>query len=434
MELEQIWGNVVAMLAEEISEVSFNSWIKPVKAVSITDSEIVLCVPYGVNRNMIMTKYFSLIESCLEAVTSKKRSIEVIVSEDVEERPVNNESSLNPRYTFDNFIKGKSNELAYVAALAVAESDSPAKAYNPLFLYGGSGLGKTHMLHAIGNYYLENYPDRKVLYTTSEKFTYELVSAIREKTNQAFRDKYRKVDLLLIDDVQFFAGRELAQEELFHTFNALYEKDKQIVLTSDRLPSEIPQIEERIRTRFSSGLPADVQPPEYETRMAILKSKLQSEYLEVGDEIVAFIAENVKSNVRELEGAVKRIVLYAGLKRTNRITLELATEAIADLMKTQPKRRITPQVIISEVEKYYMLPGGSLVSKKRSNDVVLPRQVAMYICREILDNPSFPKIGESFKRDHSTAMHGVDRIRKELGDNPDLRTAIDEIITNIKRD
>ena len=395
MELEQIWGHVVAMLAEEISEVSFNSWIKPVKAVSITDSEIVLCVPYGVNRNMIMTKYFSLIESCLEAVTSKKRSIEVIVSEDVEEKPVNNESSLNPRYTFDNFIKGKSNELAYVAALAVAESDSPAKAYNPLFLYGGSGLGKTHMLHAIGNYYLENYPDRKVLYTTSEKFTYELVSAIREKTNQAFRDKYRKVDLLLIDDVQFFAGRELAQEELFHTFNALYEKDKQIVLTSDRLPAEIPQIEERIRTRFSSGLPADVQPPEYETRMAILKSKLQNEYLEVGDEIVAFIAENVKSNVRELEGAVKRIVLYAGLKRTNRITLELATEAIADLMKTQPKRRITPQVIISEVEKYYMLPGGSLVSKKRSNDVVLPRQVAMYICREILDNPSFPKIGET---------------------------------------
>lgn len=422
------------MLADEISEVSFNSWIKPVKAVSISDSEIILCVPYGVNRNMIMTKYFSLIESCLESITSKRLNIKVIVSEDTEEKVTVSESSLNPRYTFDNFIKGKSNELAYVAALAVAESDRPTKAYNPLFLYGGSGLGKTHMLHAIGNYYAENYPDRKVLYTTSEKFTYELVNAIREKTNQAFRDKYRKVDLLLIDDVQFFAGRELAQEELFHTFNALYEKDKQIVLTSDRLPAEIPQIEERIRTRFSSGLPADVQPPEYETRMAILKSKLQNEYLEVGNDIVAFIAENVKSNVRELEGAVKRIVLYAGIKRTNQITLELAEEAIADLMKTQPKRRITPQVIISEVERYYMLPSGSLISKKRSNDVVLPRQVAMYICREILDNPSFPKIGESFKRDHSTAMYGVDRIRKELDDNPSLRTAIDEIITNIKRD
>ena len=436
MELEQIWGNVVALLSDEISAVSFNSWIAPIKAVNITDSKIVLCVPFAVNKNMIMTKYFSLIESCLEAVTSKKRSIEVIVSEEVKEENnnFNQESSLNPRYTFDNFIKGKSNEMAYVAALAVAESDSPSKAYNPLFLYGGSGLGKTHMLHAIGNYYLENYPKRKVLYTTSEKFTYELVSAIREKTNQAFRDKYRKVDLLLIDDVQFFAGKELAQEELFHTFNALYDKDKQIVLTSDRLPSEIPQIEERIRTRFSSGLPADVQPPEYETRMAILKSKLQNEYLEVSDEIVAFIAENVKSNVRELEGAVKRIVLYAGIKRTNNITIELATEAIADLMKTQPKRRITPQVIISEVEKYYMLPGGSLVSKKRSNDVVLPRQVAMYICREILDDPSFPKIGESFKRDHSTAMHGVGKIKKELDENTDLRTVIDEIITNIKRD
>ncbi|MBR2916222.1 MAG: chromosomal replication initiator protein DnaA [Clostridia bacterium] len=437
MELTEIWEKAVAMLADEISAVSFNSWIKPVKAVSMTDTKIVLCVPYGVNRNMIMTKYFSLIESCLEMITSKKRTIEVIVSEDMAEEnddPLQKESTLNPRYNFDNFIKGKSNEMAYVAALAVAETESPSKAYNPLFLYGGSGLGKTHMLHAIGNYYLENYPKRKVLYTTSEKFTYELVTAIREKTNQEFRNKYRKVDLLLIDDVQFFAGRELAQEELFHTFNALYESDKQIVLTRDRLPSEIPQIEERIRTRFSSGLSVDVQPPEYETRMAILKSKLQAEYLEVSDEIVAFIAENVKSNVRELEGAVKRIVLYAGIKRTSLITMELVAEAIADLMKTQPKRRITPQVIISEVEKYYMLPGGSLVSKKRSNDVVLPRQVAMYICREILDDPSFPKIGESFKRDHSTAMHGVGKVKKELDENSDLRSVIDEIITNIKRD
>ncbi len=439
MELEQTWEKVVEMLADEISAVSFNSWIKPVKAVKMTDSKIVLGVPFSVNKNMIMTKYFSLIESCLEMVTSKKRSIEVIVDEETKEEdnedPLRIESTLNPRYTFDNFIPGKSNEVAYVSALAVAETDTPSRAYNPLFLYGGSGLGKTHMLQAIGNYYLENYPKRKVLYTTSEKFTYELVTAIREKTNQAFRNKYRKVDLLLIDDVQFFAGKELAQEELFHTFNALYDKDKQIVLTSDRLPSEIPQIEERIRTRFSSGVTADVQPPEYETRMAILKSKLQSEFLEVSDEIVAFIADNIKSNVRELEGAVKRIVLYAGIKRTNNITMELATEALSDLMRAQPKRRITPKLIISEVEKYYMLPKGSLVSKKRSHDVAYPRQVAMYICREILDDPSFPKIGESFGgRDHSTAMHNVGKIRKELDENSELRTVVDEIITNIKRD
>lgn len=437
MDIEQVWEKVVALLADEISAVSFNSWIKPVTAVEMTESKIVLCVPFGVNKNMIMTKYFSLIESCLEAVTSKKRSIEVIVSEETkasdDEDPLRVESTLNPRYTFDSFVVGNNNTVAYVAALAVAES--PAQTYNPLFLYGGSGLGKTHMLQAIGNYYLENYPKKKVLYTTSEKFNYELVTAIREKNNQAFRNKYRKVDLLLIDDVQFFAGKEFSQEELFHTFNALHEKDKQIVLTSDRLPSEIPQLEVRVRTRFNSGLVVDVQPPDYETRMAILKTKLESEYLEVSDDILAFVADCIKSNVRDLEGAVKRIVLYAGIKRTNHITMELASEALTDIMKSQPKRRITPQLIISEVEKYYMLPKGSLVSKKRSHDVAYPRQVAMYICREILDDPSFPKIGESFGgRDHSTAMHNVGKIKEELNGNSELRTVVDEIITNIKRD
>lgn len=436
MELEKIWERVAALLSEEISAVSFNSWIKPIKASEITETKIVLTVPFSVNKNMIMTKYFSLIQSCLEAVISKK--LDIIVEADEEKSadegdPLRTESTLNPRYSFENFIVGNNNTLAYVAALAVAES--PAKSYNPLFLYGGSGLGKTHMLQAIGNYYLENYPKKRVLYTTSEKFTYELVTAIREKTNQAFRNKYRKVDLLLIDDVQFFAGKELAQEELFHTFNALHEKDKQIVLTSDRMPSEIPQLEERIRTRFNSGLTVDVQPPDYETRMAILKSKLQSEYLEVGDEIVAYVANSIKSNVRDLEGAVKRIVLYAGIKRTNNITMELAEEALSDIMKSQPKRRITTQLIISEVEKYYMLPKGSLVSSKRSRDVAFPRQVAMYICREILDDPSFPKIGASFGgRDHSTAMHNVGKIKEELAENSELRTVVDEIITNIKRD
>ncbi len=438
MELDQVWEKVVSMLSEEISAVSFNSWIKPIEAVRMTDSKIILEVPYSVNKNMIMTKYHSLIESCIETVTSKKRAIEVLVSEEIQSDnadPLREESTLNPRYTFDNFIVGSKNKIAYVAALAVAEAETPMRNYNPLFFYGGSGLGKTHMLQAIGNYYLENHPKKKVLYTTSEKFTYELVSAIRDKNNQSFRNKYRKVDLLLIDDVQFFANQEFAQEELFHTFNALYDKEKQIVLTSDRLPSEIPQLEERIKTRFSSGIVIDVQPPDYETRMAILKSKLQSEYLEVGDDIVAYVADNIKSNVRELEGAVKRIVLYAGIKRTNHITMDIAKEALTDIMKSQPRRRITAQLIISEVEKYYMLPKGSLVSPKRSRDVAYPRQVAMYICREILDDPSFPKIGESFGgRDHSTAMHNVDKIKKELTDNSELRTVVDEIITNIKRD
>jgi chromosomal replication initiator protein len=346
--------------------------------------------------------------------------------------PITVENTLNPKYTFSSFVVGNNNNLAYVASLAVAER--PAKTYNPLFLYGGSGLGKTHLMQAIGNFYRENYPKKKVLYTTSEKFTYELVTAIREKTNQAFRNKYRKVDLLLIDDVQFFANKELAQEEFFHTFNALFEKDKQIVLTCDRLPSEIPQLEERLKTRFNSGLLADVQPPDYETRMAILKNKIQSEYLSVDEEIVEFIADSIKSNVRDLEGAVKRILVYAGIKRTNEISMELATAALRDILAQQPQRVITAKLIIDEVERYFRLSKGSIISKKRSKDVALPRQVGMYICRELLDDPSFPRIGEEFGgRDHTTALHNVKKISTDILTDKELENTVKEIISNIKK-
>lgn len=436
-ELKRIWKAVLQQLSEEVSAVSYDSWIKPIKAEAIKENKIILKVPFGVNKNMIMTKYFSLIESCLESVTSRKYEIEVIVEEEEKKEesfsdPITAENTLNPKYTFSSFVVGNNNNLAYVASLAVAER--PAKVYNPLFLYGGSGLGKTHLMQAIGNYYRENYPKKRILYTTSEKFTYELVTAIREKTNQAFRNKYRNVDLLLIDDIQFFANKELAQEEFFHTFNSLYEMNKQIVLTSDRLPSEIPQLTERLRSRFNSGLIADVQPPDYETRMAILKNKLQGEYLSVDEEIVEFIANSIKSNVRDLEGAVKRILVYAGIKRTNEISMELATEALKDILSTQPKRTINTKLIIDEVEKYYRLSKGSLVSKKRSKDIALPRQVAMYICREILDDPSFPKIGEEFGgRDHTTAMHNVNKIREDIEVNPELAATVKEIISNIKK-
>lgn len=435
-ELKRIWEKVAEELSKEISAVSYESWIKPILPEAIDETKITLKVPFSVNKNMIMTKYFSLIESCLEAVTSHKFDIVVEVDDEstseTEVDPITVESTLNPKYTFSSFVVGNNNNLAYVASLAVAER--PAKTYNPLFLYGGSGLGKTHLMQAIGNYYRENYPKKRVLYTTSEKFTYELVTAIREKTNQAFRNKYRRVDLLLIDDVQFFGTKELAQEEFFHTFNALYDRDKQIVLTSDRLPSEIPQLEERLKTRFNSGLLADVQPPDYETRMAILKSKIQSEYLSVNDEIVEFIADSIKSNVRDLEGAVKRILVYAGIKRTNEISMELATAALRDILATQPKRTVTSALIIDEVEKYYRLSKGSLVSKKRSKDVALPRQVGMYICRELLEDPSFPKIGEDFGgRDHTTALHNVKKIAADIETDSELATAVKEIISNIKK-
>ncbi len=435
-ELKRIWEKVSGKLSGEMSAVSYDSWIKPICLDAIDEDKITLRVPFSLNKTMIMTKYLSLIESSIEEVASKKFNIEVVVDSDEDDTagidPITVENALNSKYTFSSFVVGKNNELAYVASLAVAER--PAKTYNPLFLYGGSGLGKTHLMQAIGNYYRENYPKKKILYTTSEKFTYELVTAIREKTNQAFRNKYRKVDLLLIDDVQFFANKELAQEEFFHTFNALYEKDKQIVLTSDRLPSEIPQLEERLKTRFNSGLIADVQPPDYETRMAILKNKIQSEYLTVDDEIVEFIADSIKSNVRDLEGAVKRILVYAGIKRTNEISMDLANAALRDILSAQPQRIITARLIIDEVEKYYRLSKGSLVSKKRSKDVALPRQVGMYICRELLDDPSFPKIGEEFGgRDHTTALHNVKKISADIQTDKELEIVVKEIISNIKK-
>lgn len=436
-ELSKIWDQVKDNLTEEISQVSFDSWIKPIVPVGRDGNKFILKVPFGVNKNMIMTKYFSLIESCLNSVTEQKCEIEVVVEEDEkkdyqEQDPTMINNELNPKYTFSSFVVGGNNQLAYVASLAVSER--PGKTYNPLFLYGGSGLGKTHLMQAIGNYYLEHYPEKKILYTTSEKFTYELVTAIREKTNQAFRNKYRKVDLLLIDDVQFFANKESAQEEFFHTFNALHEMDKQIVLTSDRLPSEIPQLEVRLLSRFNSGLLADVQPPDFETRMAILKNKIQSEYLFVSNEIIEYIADNVKSNVRDLEGAVKRILVYAGIKRTSNISMDLAKEALRDIVTTQPRRTITPEIIIDEVEKYYRLSKGSLVSKKRSNDIAYPRQIAMYICRELLEDPSFPKIGEVFGgRDHTTAMHNINKIKEKINEEPDLEITIKEIIKNIKK-
>lgn len=435
--ISTIWEKVKELLGDEVSKVSFDTWIKPITPVMYDGKKVTLRVPFGVNKNMIMTKYFSLIESCLESATGERLEIEVNVEEDEKAAAQGDDwvvenNELNPKYTFSSFVVGNNNQLAYVASLAVAER--PGTTYNPLFLYGGSGLGKTHLMQAIGNYYLENYPDKKILYTTSEKFTYELVTAIREKTNQAFRNKYRKVDLLLIDDVQFFANKESAQEEFFHTFNALREMDKQIVLTSDRLPSEIPQLEVRLLSRFNSGLLADVQPPDFETRMAILKNKIQSEYLSVSDEIIEYIADNVKSNVRDLEGAVKRILVYAGIKRTSNISMELAREALRDIVTTQPRRTITPEVIISEVEKYYRISKGSLISKKRSNDIAFPRQVAMFICRELLEDPSFPKIGEIFGgRDHSTAMHNVKKIQEMINQDADLDITIKEIIKNIKQ-
>lgn len=437
--INDIWGNVTKQLRDEMSTVAFDTWIKPIKPVEVAGDSITLCVPGGLqkgslNKSMIMTKYRSLIESSIKNVTGKSLDLDVCFETNSgvqTDDPIKQESALNPKYTFDNFIVGNNNNLAQAASLAVAET--PAHKYNPLFIYGGSGLGKTHLIQAIGNFYLINNPGKRVLYTTSEKFTYELVNAIREKTNQDFRNKHRTVDLLLMDDVQFLATKELAQEEFFHTFNALYEAGKQIVLTSDRLPSETPHLADRLKTRFQMGLLADIQPPDYETRLAILKSKIEDEYFTFDEEIVEYVANNITSNVRDLEGALKRILAYAGIERTNTISMELAQKALKEILSTLPQRNITIGVIIDEVEKYYRLPKGSLITKKRSNDIAYPRHIAMYISRVILDE-SYAGIGDAFKRDHSTVMNAVKKIKKMVTEDTELQEIINELVTNIKKD
>ncbi len=438
--INDIWSAVTAQLRDEMSGVAFDTWIMPIVPVGISGTEIRLKVPGGLQKgslgkSMITTKYRSLIESSLRSVTGKDLSLNVCFDEEGGSNrtgdPITYEGMLNNKYTFENFVVGNNNNLAQAASLAVAEN--PAGKYNPLFIYGGSGLGKTHLLQAIGNYYLTNNPGKKVLYTTSEKFTYELVNAIREKTNQEFRNRHRTVDLLLLDDVQFLSTKELAQEEFYHTFNALYEAGKQIVLTSDRLPSETPHLADRLKTRFQMGLLADIQPPDYETRLAILKSKIENEYFTFDEEIMEYVANHITSNVRDLEGALKRILAYAGIERTNTISMELAQKALKEILSTLPQRNITTAVIIDEVEKYYHLPKGSLITKKRSSDIAYPRHIAMYISRVILDE-SYSKIGEDFRRDHSTVMNAVKKMKKMVTENPELQASIKELVANIKRD
>lgn len=414
---------------------SFDTWIKPIRPVALTETAIRLSVPGNLNKNMIMTKFRSMLESCIELAAGRPYDLEVDCDTPEPEKaassdPIRDQNTLNPKYSFETFVVGNNNNLAHAASLAVAEA--PSQKYNPLFIYGGSGLGKTHLLQAIGNYFLQNYPERRVLYTTSEKFTYELVTAIREKTNQDFRNKHRTVDLLLMDDIQFLATKELAQEEFFHTFNALYEAGKQIVLTSDRLPSETPHLADRLKSRFQMGLLADIQPPDYETRLAILRSKIEEEYFTFDEEIVEYVANNIKSNVRDLEGAVKRILAYAGIERTNTISMELAQKALKEILSTLPQRDINTKVIIDEVEKYFHLPSGSLVTKRRSNDIAYPRHIAMYIAREVLDE-SYPRIGEEFNRDHTTVMTAVKKIRQNLSGDTELGAIIRELVENIKK-
>jgi len=437
--ISDIWQKTLQNLKIQLSDVSFDTWIRVIQPLIIRDDEIILSVPNEFTKNILQSRYIDTISSALKEVTGTSIFIKFILENEVDSflesmspKDINNNythSILNPKYTFDTFVVGNSNRFAHAACLAVAES--PAKAYNPLFIYGGVGLGKTHLMHAIGQFILSHNPNAKVLYVTSEKFTNELINSIRDDKNVEFRNRYRTIDILLIDDIQFIAGKERTQEEFFHTFNALHEANKQIIISSDRPPKEIPTLEDRLRSRFEWGLIADIQPPDLETRVAILKKKAELENIDIDDEILLFIAKRIESNIRELEGALIRIMAYASLTN-NKLSLSIADEALKDILSNTQPKEITIPLIQQVVAQHYDLRVEDFKSKKRSRSIAYPRQIAMYLSRELTDQ-SLPKIGEEFGgRDHTTVIHAYDKIQQDIQKNQKLSKTIVELIKKIK--
>lgn len=439
-QLNDLWQKTLNLLKNELTEISFNTWIKTIEPISISQTTIYLGVPAEFNKGILESRYSVLIKNAVRQITSREYAIEFAIPSQDDNKKYsagqgemgNNEESivslLNPKYTFDTFVIGNGNRFAHAAALAVAES--PAKAYNPFFIYGGVGLGKTHLMHAIGHFILGQNPSQKVLYVSSEKFTNELINAIKDDKNEEFRSKYRNIDVLLIDDIQFIAGKERTQEEFFHTFNALYEANKQIILSSDKPPKDINTLEERLRSRFEWGLIADIQAPDLETRIAILRKKAQMENLNVPNDVMVFIADKIASNIRELEGALNRVIAYASLTE-GEVSVDLATEALKDILSVNKAKIINCNVIMETVARYFDIKPEEFKSKKRNREVSYPRQIAMYLCRDLTDM-SLPKIGEEFGgRDHTTVIHACEKISEETGSNAETRRTVEELKRNI---
>lgn len=396
------------------------------------DGTLIILTHNDFSREWLETRYSALIRSRLEFKYNHNFTLRFVTPNSMGNLIVpreDNQPSLNPKYTFDTFVVGNSNRLAHAAALAVAES--PSKAYNPLFIYGGVGLGKTHLMHAIGHHVLKNYKNYKVVYVSSETFTNELINAIKDDQNIEFRNKYRNIDVLLVDDIQFLAGKERTQEEFFHTFNTLHEADKQIIISSDRTPKEIPTLEDRLRSRFEWGLLADIQPPDLETREAILRKKAQIENHVIPDEVIRFIATKIKSNIRELEGALLRVVAYASLNQKE-ITLDLTKEALKEFFSGNRQHNITIPLIQKVVAKYYNLKVEDLKSKRRTQNVAFPRQIAMYLARELTEI-SLPVIGHEFGgRDHTTVMHACDKIKECIDRDVNIEDTVNKIVSILK--
>lgn len=443
-----VWNEVLKRLHHVLSQQTLQSWFAPIKNVVVTDSSVTLEVPNKFFQDWVRDHYHQLLEELLQDLTGKKMAVlyKIVspmeggrekkaepVKKDLVPHPAlapsQQESSLNPRYSFDNFIVGSSNRFAHAAAIAVAQN--PAKAYNPLFIYGGVGLGKTHLIQAIGQYILARNKSMRVCYVSSEKFTNEMIDSIQNRTTLKFRNTYRHVDALLIDDIQFLGGKEQTQEEFFHTFNTLYDARKQIILSSDRPPKEIPNMEDRLVSRFEWGLVTDLQPPDMETRVAILKKKAEMSALKLPDEIAFFLAEKIKSNVRKLEGALIRVLSYASLTNQT-LTITLAEDVLQDILAGEDETTITIEMIQKQVALHYDIRLADMTSKKRPKAIAFPRQVAMFLSRT-LTRYSLPEIGEAFGgRDHTTVLHACKLLDEIISKDYNVRTVVHTLQNKIK--
>jgi chromosomal replication initiator protein len=464
--LQEIWIQTLAIIKKKLSKPSFETWLKETRAQSINGQIMIVSVPNEFSRDWLEEHYAKLISDILYEITGSRYRVQFVIprkENDKDASPATTNkgksdgmnfnpndhgnpyggmsqrnqhrmedlgnSMLNSKNTFETFVIGSGNRFAHAASLAVAEA--PAKAYNPLFIYGGVGLGKTHLMHAIGHYVIDHNPSARVVYLSSEKFTNEFINSIRDNKTVEFRNKYRGVDVLLIDDIQFLAGKEQTQEEFFHTFNALHEEYKQIVISSDRPPKEIPTLEDRLRSRFEWGLITDITPPDLETRIAILRKKAKAEGLDIPNEVMIYIANQIDTNIRELEGALIRVIAFSSLNNQD-INVDLAAEALRDIIPSARPKTITIQDIQVAVGEEYHMKLEDFSAKKRTKSIAFPRQIAMYLSRELTDY-SLPKIGEEFGgRDHTTVIHAHEKITKQLSVDRDLQKTVNALIDQLK--
>ena len=449
MSEKEIWDKVLEIAQERISNTSYQTFIKDTQLYSLKNDEAIILVSLPFNASWLNQRYSEIMQAIIYDVIGYEvkphfisedelASYNYVNTKEVQEPQVQHSSiddktwgkeQFNMHNTFDTFVIGPGNRFPHAASLAVAEA--PAEAYNPLFIYGGVGLGKTHLMHAIGHHVLSNKPNAKVIYTSSEKFTNEFIKSIRDNETEAFREKYRKIDVLLIDDIQFIQNKEQTQEEFFHTFNELHQNNKQIVISSDRPPKEIAKLEDRLRSRFEWGLIVDITPPDYETRMAILQKKIEEENLDIPPEALNYIANQIQSNIRELEGALTRLLAYSKLQGKP-ITTELTAEAIKDIIQSPKSKKITIQDIQKVVGQYYSVRIEDFSAKKRTKSIAYPRQIAMYLSRELTDF-SLPKIGEEFGgRDHTTVIHAHEKIANDIKSDPTFKQEVENLEKEIR--